>query len=214
MKPYRAYVIGSNLYTYGDGHAHKTTCEIGDIVLSVATLDHVYLLDKHGMVLCGNVDKDGHVSLDPAEREVFDGPFMSMDAMTSKAYLLSASGDIYEVAGKRKIRLLHRGGYQKIVCGSKFLVALDANGCVSKYGAWFDGEHVERPTPFHSNVTDVVAGDFHCILLQENGDAVCYGEKEHLFETVHGVEKIYASGKSSLLTGQNFSKYYGGKHGK
>jgi hypothetical protein len=161
--------------------------------------------------MCGDVDKDGHVSLPIKEKEVFDGPFSMMDAMFNKAYLLSACGDVYEVLRKNKIRLLNRGSYQKIACGMKHLVALDVHGVAHKYGQWFDGEYIEHPRPFHANVIDIVSGDYHCILLQENGEAVCCGEKEYLFDPVPHAVKIYAAGKSSLITGRDFNKYYGGK---
>lgn len=214
MRPYKTYVIGRELYTYGDGYAHKTTLDTADFVSSVSTLNHTYLLGKHGEVMCGNIDEDGRVSMDDKSREVFDGPFCMMSAMTNKAYLLGMSGGIFEVSGKSKIRQVGNGQYVKIDCGSKFLVAFDHAGNAYKFGSWFDGTHIEQMSLFHKGVVDIACGNFHCILLQENGDAVCYGEKEYLFYPVANVVKIYAYGKSTLLSGHNFSKYFGGKHGK
>ena len=213
MKPYKTYVVGSNLYTYGDGHTHKTTLEMDDAVASCATIDHICLLDSHGVATYGNIDKEGRVEFPDDPRDFFNGPFCMLAAMPNRMFILSLGGNIYEILPK-SLRLVDCGSYKQIECGSNFLIALDADGMVYRYGKWFDGNHVESPSPFWTRTVDIVCGDYHCILLQEDGQAVCYGEDEYRFDPVDNVVKIYAAGKSSLLTGTNFSKYYGGKHGK
>ena len=213
MKPYKTYVVGSNLYTYGDGHTHKTTLEMDDAVVSCATIDHICLLDSHGVATYGNIDKEGRVTLPKKASHTLDGPWTMMASMPNRMFLLSIKGNIFEIVCGALSVIGYDGNYQKIACGANFLIALDTNGVASRYG---DLEEIryERPMQFHNGVVDIVCGDYHCILLQEDGQAVCYGEDEYRFDPVDNVVKIYAAGKSSLLTGTNFSKYYGGKHGK
>jgi len=208
VKPYKTYVVGSNLYTYGDGHTHRTTLEMDDIVASCATIDHICLLDSHGVAMYGNINKEGCVEFLGETKDFLNGPFTMMAAMPNRMFMLSMGGSIYEILPK-SLKLVDCGRYKQITCGANFMIALDADGFAYRYGKWFDGSYVESLSPFWTNTVDVACGDYHCILLQEDGQAICHGEDEYKFDPVPNVVKIYAAGKSSLLTGINFNKYFG-----
>lgn len=212
MKPYKTYAVGSNLYTYGDNSIQKTTLKVSGIVDSCATLEHIWLLDSTWMLWYGDIDSCGNVS--NVNKCIHMGLFSQLSPMFNHVYLLTSTGHILKAGPDIKTIVSYEEDnmtFCKIACGSGFMIALTDDGKVYRRGKWFDGSFFEKPQCFATDVVDIACGDFHCILLQENGWAVSHGESDYCFEPVGNVTNICAIGKSSLLSGVGFNKYYGGR---
>lgn len=211
MGRFHCYANWNRVVVLGNG-VHKINkieyCILDAFNTSAATEDAVCVLEERGVFSYWSISADGSL----CDRRYWrDADFRQVSSTVSDIYLLSNSLHVIKINKDETIKYddlwldeVHPEKidvpFKKISCGAKFITALSTGGDVYAYGKFFDGDnYLNRLTKIHSGIVDIACGDFHCILLQENGKVMHYGEKGSWQFQEDEISHIYASGKMSLL---------------
>jgi hypothetical protein len=205
MRPFSIYPRGNTLFING-GDCIKRYDGSRYFVDACASITHICAISDTMELCIGNISKDGIVSDFWIHGDL--GDFCTVAATTNTVYLLSMSLTLlfFDATMNPKDPWINMVPVQsdthvifvRIKCGRRFVAAIDSHGDLWVHGQ-LGGEHYNLLTRIHHDVVDFSCGDFHVILLQEDGTAVSYGESKYLIEPTPMVSRLAALGKKTIL---------------
>jgi hypothetical protein len=207
MRPFTIYPRGNTLFINGGDCIHRYD---GSRIFTdaCASLSHICAISDESELCVGRLSDAGDVSDFSIHTDIKE--IEAVSATTSSVYLLSLRGTLlfFEASMDPKDPWINMVpvasevfvSFVKVQCGRRFVIAMDKSGGVWAYGQ-LGGTHYNRLTRIHQDVIDFSCGDFHVILLQEDGTLMSYGEDKHVIEPESGTSRFVALGKKNIIIG-------------